>query len=93
MRSYPSRWGIFRGLNSIDRCEVWEWLEKYGISNLTLKSATVKGLYDLAFSFADGDPSKPDIAARVGLRGALRMMFSRFGRFHPSSSLIPNDIG
>lgn len=65
-----------RGFDAINDYELREWLRLNGASEQGLDSAFVRGLYDLAFAYEDGDPAKPGIAAGQGLRGGLRMFFN-----------------
>jgi uncharacterized protein with NAD-binding domain and iron-sulfur cluster len=39
----------------------------------------MRGLYDLAFAYEDGDPERPGMAAGQGLRGGTRMFFDYRG--------------
>jgi uncharacterized protein with NAD-binding domain and iron-sulfur cluster len=68
-----------RGFDAIDDFECMEWLRLNGASDETLKSAMIRGLYDLAFAFEDGDVSRPGLAAGQGIRGSLRMFFTYRG--------------
>lgn len=68
-----------RGFAAIDDYEMREWLRLNGASESTLQSAFVRGLYDLGFAYEDGDPARPAIAAGVGLRGAVRMLYTYRG--------------
>jgi uncharacterized protein with NAD-binding domain and iron-sulfur cluster len=68
-----------RGLSAIDDYECREWLRMNGASERSLKSAFVRGLYDLALAYEDGDPQRPALAAGQALRGSLRMFFTYRG--------------
>ena len=68
-----------RGLESIDHYECREWLRMNGASERSLDSAFVRGLYDLAMAYEDGDPARPGLAAGQALRGSLRMFFTYRG--------------
>jgi hypothetical protein len=70
---------MFHGLEVLDQFELRRWMKKHGAADITINSATVRGLYDLAFSFEDGNPAKPNIAAGVAIRGLFRMMFTYKG--------------
>ena len=48
------------GFDAIDDFECMEWLRINGASDEALKSAMIRGLYDLAFAFEDGDVSLRD---------------------------------
>ena len=68
-----------RGFDAINDFEMREWLAWNGASNSTLNSAMLRGCYDLAFAYEDGDAARPAIAAGQGIRGALRMFFTYRG--------------
>jgi uncharacterized protein with NAD-binding domain and iron-sulfur cluster len=70
-----------RGLDAIDQYDCREWLLLNGASRTAVDSAYMRGLYDLGFSYEDGDPARPRIAAGQALRGLLRMMFTYRGAF------------
>jgi len=64
---------LTRGFTAADDMEFRAWLAKYGASDITLASAPVREIYDLAFAYEDGDLSKPNIAAGTAMLIALRM--------------------
>ncbi len=68
-----------RGLDAINEYECREWLRMNGASERSLNSAFVRGLYDLALAYEDGDPRRPRLAAGQALRGSLRMFFTYRG--------------
>jgi uncharacterized protein with NAD-binding domain and iron-sulfur cluster len=68
-----------RGLDAINEYDCRDWIRQNGASESSLNSAFMRGLYDLALAYEDGDPSKPGLAAGQGLRGALRMFFTYRG--------------
>ena len=68
-----------RGFDAINDYDVREWLRLNGASERSLNSALLRGAYDLAFAYEDGDYNRPRHAAGVGLRGTLRMLFSARG--------------
>ena len=68
-----------RGLDAINDYECREWLRMNGASEPALNSAFVRGLYDLALAYEDGDPERPGLAAGQALRGSLRMFFTYRG--------------
>jgi len=70
-----------RGLDAIDDYDCREWLRLNGASERSINSAFVRALYDLAFAYEQGDPSKPRIAAGQALRGAFRAFFTYRGAF------------
>ncbi|MCF2151403.1 NAD(P)-binding protein [Desmonostoc muscorum LEGE 12446] len=67
---------IFRGFDCLDDYDFREWLQRQGASNLTVNSAPVRGFYDLAFAYEDGDTERPNFAAGAFLRCFLRMNLS-----------------
>jgi uncharacterized protein with NAD-binding domain and iron-sulfur cluster len=72
---------ILDGLDALDDFEFRDWLTRHGASQLSLSSAPIRGGYDLAFSFEDGDKNKPNIAAGVAVRSLFRMAFTYKGAF------------
>jgi len=70
-----------RGLDAINDYDCREWLRMHGASEAALNSAFVRGLYDLAFAYADGDFQRPSIAAGQAVRGAFRAFFTYRGAF------------
>lgn len=68
-----------RGLEAIDDYECRDWLRLNGASERSLQSPFVRGLYDLALAYEDGDPQRPGLAAGQALRGSLRMFFTYRG--------------
>ncbi|MEG4959384.1 MULTISPECIES: NAD(P)-binding protein [unclassified Microcoleus] len=72
---------IFDGFNAIDDYDVREWLSKHGASELSVNSAPVQGLYDLVFSYENGNVNQPNLAAGAALRCFLRMTLTYKGAF------------
>jgi uncharacterized protein with NAD-binding domain and iron-sulfur cluster len=68
-----------RGFDAIDDYECREWLRLNGASPRSLDSAIMRGLYDLALAYEDGDAARPRLAAGQALRGSLRMFFTYRG--------------
>ncbi len=52
----------------------------------------MRGIYDLAFAFEDGDVTRPRLAAGVALRGAMRMFFTYRGSLFWRMSAGMGDI-
>jgi len=67
---------VTKGFESINHLDSREWLKINGASPRSLDCAFLRGLYDLAFAYEDGDPLKPGMAAGEGLRGSFRMLFT-----------------
>ena len=59
-----------RGFDAINDYDWRDWLRLHGASEQSLDSGFLRGLYDLAFAYEDGDVSRPRLAAGVALRGA-----------------------
>lgn len=68
-----------RGLDAIDGYECRQWLRLNGASERALASPFVRGLYDLALAYEDGDPGRPCLSAGQGLRATLRLFFGYRG--------------
>ena len=68
-----------RGFDAINDYDWREWLRNNGASEQSLDSGFMRGIYDLAFAFEDGDVKRPRLAAGVALRGAMRMFFTYRG--------------
>ncbi len=68
-----------RGFDAINEYDFREWLGLNGAADDTLNSALLRAIYDLAFAYEDGDYEKPRQGAGVGLRGAMRLLFSYRG--------------
>jgi uncharacterized protein with NAD-binding domain and iron-sulfur cluster len=68
-----------RGFDAINEYDWREWLRMHGASEQSLDSGFMRGIYDLAFAFEEGDVSRPRLGAGVALRGAMRMFFTYRG--------------
>ena len=55
-----------RGFDAINELDSREWLRMNGASEESLDSDFMRGVYDLAFAFEDGDVERPRLAASVG---------------------------
>lgn len=72
--------GVFAGgLTQLDGYDFREWLTRNGASLPAVSSAIVQGFYDASFSYEDGRTDQPNLAAGVGLRCVLRIIFSYKG--------------
>ena len=70
-----------RGFDAINDYECREWLRRNGASERAVQSPFVRGLYDLALAYEEGDPDRPGLAAGQAIRGSIRMFFSYRGAF------------
>jgi uncharacterized protein with NAD-binding domain and iron-sulfur cluster len=70
-----------QGFDAVNDYDCREWLRMNGASDRAINSAFVRGLYDLAFAYEDGDVTRPRIAAGDALRGTLRAFFTYRGAF------------
>jgi uncharacterized protein with NAD-binding domain and iron-sulfur cluster len=67
------------GFAAIDHLDFREWLARHGAAPETLRSPLIRGLYDLAFAYEDGDPARPRFAAGLGLFLAGKFFFDYSG--------------
>lgn len=68
------------GLDVIDGSDFSEWLIRHGAHPEAAHCSMVTTLmYDLPFSYRDGDPTQPSNAAGTALRGAIRTLFTYTG--------------
>ncbi len=81
-----------RGFDAINEYDWREWLRMHGASEDSLDSGFMRGIYDLAFAYEDGDVSRPRLAAGVALRGAMRMFFTYRGSLFWRMSAGMGDI-
>ena len=81
-----------RGFDALDEYEWRDWLRLHGAMESSLDSGFVRGIYDLAFAYEDGDPARPRLAASVALRGAMRMFFTYRGSLFWRMSAGMGDI-
>jgi uncharacterized protein with NAD-binding domain and iron-sulfur cluster len=81
-----------RGFDAIDQYDSRKWLLLNGASRASVDSAFIRGLYDLAFAYADGDPNRPSFSAGAALRGSLRAFFTYRGAFFWKMSSGMGDI-
>ena len=62
-----------RGFESIDHLDLRQWLRSHGARQETVDSRTILTVYDLAFSYEQGDTKRPNLAAGTALLGGLRL--------------------
>lgn len=79
---------VAHDLHRQDRWDAWEaiddydlraWLRMHGAPESSLKSALLKGIYDIAFAYEDGDSAQPRYAAGQAVRAAGRFFFEYKG--------------
>jgi len=68
-----------RGFDCLNGYDTREWLRLNGAAPASVNSDLMRGLYDLAMAYEDGDPARPRMAAGLGLRACLRMFFTYRG--------------
>lgn len=68
-----------QGFDAIDGYDWRDWLRMNGAAEGSLNAGFMRGIYDLAFAYEDGDVARPRISAAVALRGAMRMFFTYRG--------------
>ncbi|MCG8316371.1 MAG: NAD(P)-binding protein [Pseudomonadales bacterium] len=65
-----------KGFDTINYLDFREWMAKHGANkHITVNSAPIRAVYDLVFSYVDGDINKPSFEAGTCLQGAMRMLF------------------
>jgi uncharacterized protein with NAD-binding domain and iron-sulfur cluster len=78
------RFGIVadpRGFDVIEQYDCREWLLLNGASERSVNSGFVRALYDLGFSYEDGDATRPRVSAGQAVRGVVRAFFTYRGAF------------
>ncbi len=70
-----------RGFDAVNDYECREWLRLNGASERAINCAFIRGLYDLAFAYEDGDVTRPRIAAGDALEGPCDRFFTYRGAF------------
>jgi uncharacterized protein with NAD-binding domain and iron-sulfur cluster len=68
-----------RGFDVINDIEASAWLRQHGASDRAVSCPLFQAGYHYSFAFEGGDSSRPNIAAGVGMRGLLRMVFAYHG--------------
>lgn len=67
------------GFSSIDGQDYREWIARHGAAPPTLESPLVRGVYDLAFGYQDGDDERPGFAAGTGVLLSAKLFFDYRG--------------
>jgi uncharacterized protein with NAD-binding domain and iron-sulfur cluster len=70
---------LIHGLSAIDDQDFIDWLKRHGASDEAVSSPVLRGGYDLAFAFRDGDPARPALAAGQAVRSSMRFFFAYKG--------------
>jgi uncharacterized protein with NAD-binding domain and iron-sulfur cluster len=65
--------------DAVNEVDFREWLTAHGARPSTLRSAIVRGQYDLVFSHEDGDPARPRFAAGWGAFLSWKLWFDYKG--------------
>lgn len=65
--------------DAINHLDFRDWLRSHGAQESTLRSAIVRGQYDLVFSHEDGDPARPRFAAGWGVNLSAKLWFDYKG--------------
>ena len=68
-----------KGWDSIDGLDLRAWLKKHGANSVTLDSGLIRGVYDLAFAYENGEIARAAFAAGTAMRGMLRMLLTYKG--------------
>jgi uncharacterized protein with NAD-binding domain and iron-sulfur cluster len=66
------------GRDDFSQLDGWnyeDWLRMNRIADRTLKNPIIRGAYDLALAYQDGDPRNPQLAAGQALNAACRFFF------------------
>lgn len=66
---------VTRGFDYLNGEELKAWMRRHGANQDILDCCYTRSGYDYLFAYSDGDPKKPDLAAGVGLRGLLTILF------------------
>lgn len=67
------------GFSAIDDRDYRDWIARHGATPATLDSPLVRGVYDLAFGYRDGDDQQPGFAAGTGVLLSAKLFFDYRG--------------
>jgi uncharacterized protein with NAD-binding domain and iron-sulfur cluster len=67
------------GFASIDHLDFRAWLRAHGAAEATVEGGLVRGMYDLVFAYRDGDRSRAEFSAGLGVFLAVRMFLDYKG--------------
>ena len=71
-----------QGFSAADDHDLRDWLRHHGASAASLQTPVVTGFYDLLHAYAEGDPTRPSLAAGAGLRLLLRILLAHKGALY-----------
>jgi len=72
---------LWNGFHAMSGLDFRAWIRKYGASEETTASSTVRTVYDLCFAYIEGELDSPNMDAAVLLRTMLLMGFTFRGAF------------
>ena len=67
------------GFNAINDEDYRSWILRHGCAQEAARSTLIRGLYDLVFAHADGDPNKPGFGAGLGVFLSAKTFFDYKG--------------
>jgi len=70
-----------RGLAAVNDEEYLDWIERHGGPPELREFSIVRGLYDLAFGFVDGDPTRPSMSAGTAVLFGGKSLLDYQGAF------------
>ena len=71
---------IFQGsFDCLNEYNYTEWLRQHGALEITVQAPLVRMIYDLTYSYEQGDIRKPRLAAGIALRAMVKMLFEYDG--------------
>ena len=69
------------GFDAISDLDYRDWLRKHGATEMAINSSFLDTLYNIAFSYDDGDMNRPNAGAGEALRCAVRAFLTYRGSF------------
>jgi uncharacterized protein with NAD-binding domain and iron-sulfur cluster len=70
---------VTNGFDVINEYDAMDWLRKHGATETSLKSAWVRGGYDLTFAYENGDKNLPRFEAGTAIRAGFRAFLTYKG--------------
>jgi uncharacterized protein with NAD-binding domain and iron-sulfur cluster len=80
------------GFRRLDDEEFLDWIRRHGASEATIRSTYVRGLYDLVFGHADGDPERQGFGAGLGAFMSIKTLLDYKGAFFWKMSAGMGDV-